>query len=96
MNNPMRDVIEQMKDAAQREGKQQTSPVAKAAMERRRLVEKLTMANLDTKSAHKNLVDADLWADKEQAPKVEALYRQAERLQKQISALLAEVSKQGE
>lgn len=66
------------------------------AMERRRLVEKLTMASLDAKSAYKNLVDADLWADKEQDLAVQRLYKQAERLQEQISALLAEVSEQGE
>lgn len=94
MNNPMRDVIEQMKDAAQREGKQQTSPVAKAAMEQRRLIEKLTMANLDTKSAYKNLVDADLWADKEHALTVQRLYKQAEQLQRDIEKLLRDV--QGE
>jgi hypothetical protein len=36
-DNPMRDVIEQMKAAAQREGKQQTSLQAKAAMELNRI-----------------------------------------------------------
>lgn len=68
----------------------------KQAQERRRLIEKLTMANLNVKGAFQNLVDADLWADKEHALVVQRLYKQAERLQEQISALLAEVSEQGE
>lgn len=97
MNNPMRDVIEQMKDAAQRECKMQTSPVAKAAQERRRLIECLTMARIETERAHKNLLSADVWAaDRKQADKCIRLYNAAKSLQEQISALLAEVSEQGE
>lgn len=90
MDNPMRDVIEQMKATAQQEGKMQTSPVAKAAQERRRLIEYLSSAKMFAKRLHGSLVDADLWANDEQAPTVRALYEQAEQLQKQIVALLQE------
>lgn len=94
-DNPMRDVIEQMKDAAQREGKQQTSPVAKAAMERRRLIECLTTARIETERAHKNLLSARVWIeDRAQADKCNLLYNAAKSLQEQIAALLQEV--QGE
>lgn len=60
----------------------------KQAKELRRLVEKLTMAHAAATNAYTNLVDADLWADKEQAPKVQSLYRSAERVMKDIDKLL--------
>lgn len=69
----------------------------KQAQERRRLIECLTMARIETERAHKNLLSARVWvADRAQADKCNMLYNAAKSLQEQISALLAEVSGQGE
>lgn len=94
MDNPMRDVIEMMKANAQREGKQQTSPVLKAAMEKHRLREKLDMARNSNTMTIKSLIDADLWSDKPTGDRIIAMYQDAQTLQEQIDQLLKEI--QGE
>lgn len=60
----------------------------KRAKELRRLVEKLTMARSSMGQAYTALIDADLWADKVSAPKVQSLYRSAERVMEDIDKLL--------
>ena len=90
MNNPMRDVIEQMKSTARCEGKQQTSPQVIVAMEKRHLREKLDMARNASITLAQSLLDADLWAENPMADRVIALYGKAQDMQSEIEALLKE------
>lgn len=90
-DNPMRDVIEMMKNKAQREGRQQTSPHTMEALNQRRLREKLDMARNANAMTIQALTDADLWTDKPTGDRVIALSQQAQAIQKEIEALIKEV-----
>jgi hypothetical protein len=71
------------------------STTEKQEKERLRLIEHLSSAHMFAKHLHSSLLNADLWANDEQAPKVKVIYEQAEQLRAQVKDLLA-VLKQGE
>lgn len=93
MDNPMRDVIEMMKNNAQREGKQQTSPVLKAAMQKRRVHENLSMALSAMTMVDESLTKAEKYTeeDSDEQEVVRSLCIAAESLRRRIEITVDEM-----
>lgn len=93
MDNPMRDVIEMMKDKAQREGKQQTSPHVMASIQKRRIRENLSMALSAMKMVDESLAKAEKYTeeDSEDQELVRSLCIAAESLRRRIDVAMDEM-----
>lgn len=95
MDNPMRDVVEQMKNTAQREGKQQTTLSEKQDKERRRLVEHLTTAQINAENVYKEMLSVSMYnTEPSRLTRIALLKNAVGTLREQIDTLLQEV--QGE